>query len=210
MNYIKFIFFSVIILILGGGIFLVLKTESIPEYDASISIDEHDIIFGDDSAQLTVIMYSSYQCNFCRKIFNEVLPLLKTEFIDNKRIRFVVKPIELAPSKLSYNALKTVVCINKYGNIKKLHELLLLDPQVVYTREFEQVTEEFIEQDPFVAECMLNGEAENYLKTNDSIFLQLGLTGTPAFIINNKVYKGYHDYSEFSEIIEKELKKSLR
>jgi protein-disulfide isomerase len=181
-------------------------TDKNKSIETSISTNDLDIVFGVDSAQLTIYLYYRYDCVFCQKFFTEVFPPLNTEYIEKGKVKLVMKVLELNNDEYALNSLKTVVCINKYGNFEKLHQLLLTDPKVVYTNEFREVTEGFIEKDTFVAECMLGGSAEKYITTNALEFKLLGLTGTPTFVINRTIYKGYKKYSDFKNVIEKELK----
>lgn len=164
-----------------------------------------DIIYGTDSASLTIFLFSNYSCSFCRKFFTSVYPQLKKEYIDNGKVKLVVKPIALTNNESVINSLKIAVCINKYGNFEKLNELLFVEPNVVYTDEFNNVVDELIEKDIFIAECMYGGESETYIARNLIDFKRLRCTGTPTFIINNKIYKGYVGYNKFKKVVEKEL-----
>lgn len=198
-----FIITTIVFSINGGFSGKKLRTE--------IDIQEHelDIVYGDDSADLTIFLFSNYSCSFCRKFFAFVYPKLKEEYIDQGKIKLVVKPVDLTNNENVINSLKIAVCINEYGNFEKLNKLLLFEPTAVYTTEFRNLIDEFIERDIFVAECMLGGESDEYIVENILKFKSLNLTGTPTFIINNKIYKGYREYEIFKKLIEKELSYSL-
>ena len=90
-----------------------------------------------------------------------------------------------------------------------MNELLLEEPRVIYTDEFISIIDEFVEKDEFIAECMHGGESESYILRNLGSFKALGLTGTPTFIINNRIYKGYINFNELCRLIEKEIRYSL-
>ena len=168
-----------------------------------------DIVYGSDSSEITVFLFSNYSCSYCRKFFKIVYPELKREYIDNGKVKLVVKPVALTNDESVINSLKIAACINKYGNFEKLNELLLAEPKVVYTDEFKSVIDELAEKDLFVAECMYGGESEKYILKNMLDFKRLNCTGTPTFIINNKIYKGNRDYDEFRKVVEKELAYAL-
>jgi protein-disulfide isomerase len=178
---------------------------------AKTEIYEHDldIVYGSDTADLTIFLFSNYNCSFCRKFYTGVYPKLKSEYIDQGKIRLVTKPVALTNNESVINSLKIAVSINEYGNFEKLNELLLVEPKVIYTKQFNQVVEELIEKDDFVAECMYGGEAESYLSKNFADFKRLNCTGTPTFIINDKIIKGYTPYKKFKIIVEKELLNTL-
>ncbi|HKL08555.1 MAG TPA: thioredoxin domain-containing protein [Bacteroidales bacterium] len=168
-----------------------------------------DIVYGKDSTDITIFMFSSYNCFFCRKFFENVFPSLKNEYMNRGKVKLVVKLVALEKNAPVVNSLMLAVCINEFGDFEKLNELLLKEPKVVYTDKFMAVTNELIEKDEFVAECMLSGESEKYILRNMVDFRRLKCTGTPTFVINNKIYKGYREYNEFKEIIEKELAYAL-
>ena len=202
------VFISLIILVLV--LFLIeKKNKTNKRTTVELTKSDLDIVYGADTANITIYMFSSYECVFCRKFFNEVFPTLKKEFIDTGKIRLVVKLVDLTGNEDITNSLKLAVCINKYGNFDKLNQLLLLDPKVVYTNEFNDVLDDLVQKDEFVAECMYGGESEKYILKNLALFKMLGCTGTPTFVVNKHIYKGYRDYENFKKLIEKELANAL-
>lgn len=164
-----------------------------------------DITYGSENAELKIYLFSNYNCSYCRKFFNDVFPLLEKNYIDNNKVKLIVKLINFTNEEKITTSLKLAVCVNKYGNFEKLNELLITEPKVIYSEEFGKVIDELIMKDEFIAECMLGGESEKYIIQNYALFKANGFTGTPTFIINNNVYKGFRDYKNFVEIIEKEL-----
>lgn len=208
----KILFLAITILaIVFLACFLSQKNVTERSNDSNVTIYENelDIVFGLDSASLKVFLFSSYNCSFCRKFFKNVYPELKKDFIDKGKVKLILKPVELSRNKSIINSLQIAVCVNEYGNFEKLHQLLLTEPTVVFTPEFKTVIDELTEKDLFVAECMYGGQSEKYISNNLNTFLNLNLAGTPTFIINNKIYKGYKDYDRFKNIIEKELNNTL-
>lgn len=170
---------------------------------------ELDIIYGQFNAPLTMVVYSRYDCHFCQKFFLETFPQIQEQFIIPGKLKVVVKLVEFANDAAVENALKTAVCIHKYGNFESLDKLLLTAPEVIYAAEFQEITESFIQTDMQFAECMVGGQATNYLNENRLEFQKLKLTGTPTFVINGTIYKGYKPFAEFKKSIEKELKEVL-
>lgn len=177
----------------------------------SITLQEKDldIVYGSDKAVLTVFMFSSYECKFCTRFLTEALPLLKEEYIETNKVKLVVKLVDITNNSYVINSLKLAVCINECGNFEPIDKLLQSEPSVAYSDEFMQLINDFIEQDQHIEEYMLSGEAENYIISNYKDFKALSLTGTPTFVINNKIYKGYKDYESLKKKIEKELNSVL-
>ena len=167
---------------------------------------ELDIVFGNESAQLTVFMYANYSCSYCRLFFAEVYPQLQEDYIVNNRVKLIMR-LAVKTSNIDLkNSLKTAVCVARYGNFHYLHQLLLADNMVIFSNDFRNMVDEFIDSDELVAECILGGEAEDYLFQNLEEFNIFGFKGTPTFVIDNKVYSGYREYDAFKMIIDNHLK----
>lgn len=209
----RYLLFILIVVLIALTAIVVLRNSSLWQNEhrvkEGLTEKELDIVYGSDSADLTVFLFSSYNCSFCRKFFKSVFPELEKEYIDAGKVKLVIKLVTLTNNESVINSLQIAACINKYGNFEKLNELLLLEPKVVYTKEFEDVINELIEKDEFVAECMYGGESEIYISENMLDFKRLNCTGTPTFVINNKIFKGFLDYSKFKKLIEKELAHTL-
>ncbi len=52
-----------------------------------------DMIMGDAEAPVTVIEYASYTCPHCARFHEEVFPLMKADYIDTGKVRFIHREI---------------------------------------------------------------------------------------------------------------------
>lgn len=170
----------------------------------AIADSELDIVFGNDNAKLTVYMYSNYACSYCKKFFEEAMPELQ-EYIGSSQVKLVLKLVGADANTADMMAQKTAVCVNEHGNYEALHKLYTYNYFVIHTPEFTQMVNEFIDKDHMVAQCILGGEAENYLMANNQEFTHLGFKGTPVFVIRNRVYIGYRGQQNFLKIVKNEL-----
>ena len=194
-----------IVILVGFFAYQLIKIQ--PKNSTSISLQEKDldIVYGSDDALITIFMFSSYECKFCNNFLSESLPLLKKEYIETGKVKLIIKLVDITNNSNILNSLKLAVSINECGNFEPIDKLLQNEPSVVYTEEFIQLTEDFIAENNYIAEYMLSGTAESYIISNYKDFKSLSLTGTPSFIINNRIYKGYKNYDTLKKKIEKEL-----
>lgn len=164
--------------------------------------DDLDIVFGHDSAHVAVFMYSNYGCPYCRKFFTEVLPAIDEEFIQSGKVKIIMRLTLKTQNPDLLNSMKAAVCVNKYGNYEYLHQAVLSQSNIVFTADFQDMINEFIDKDVHVAECILAGESAAYLERNLAEFEKLGLQGTPSFVIESTVFHGFKDYAMFKQILE--------
>ncbi len=178
------------------------KTEA-PSIE-NLTINALDIQYGSDTAQHTIYMFADYNCTYCKHFFLEAFSTLQKEYIETGKLRFVLKLLNNSNSPNLKKAYQTAVCLNQYGDYSQLHKLLVMEPQIVSTAEFDELVESYISRNSNFAECMLSGEAEEYLVYNKSKFYSLNLKATPTFVINNRVYVGYKNWEHFQQILYKE------
>jgi len=164
-----------------------------------------DITFGPDTANLTIHMYSSYACSHCQNFFTEVYPQLLSNYMNNGKVNLAVRLVDFSSNQAVNDANKISVCISRYGNFQKLHELFIASYKIVSTPEFQAMVEEFTIADELVAECYFGGEAETYLTQVKNQFTELKLKGTPTFIIGNNAYSGFISFEQLSKVIDQHL-----
>ena len=162
---------------------------------------EFDIIFGNPDANQSIFVYTSYKCGFCRRFFHEVYPLLKEHYLDNNKINLVIKLIEPNQDPEMVDALQLAISVHKFGRFDKLHELLLHDYRIVYTDDFKILCDDFTKNNSEIEKHFYDNENHKYLKENYQEFIDLNLTGTPSFVINKHIYKGFKNFEELEEII---------
>ena len=56
-----------------------------------LDIKENDFIVGQTDARVTIIAYESMSCSHCADFHNNILPDIKSEYIDTGKVRFVFR-----------------------------------------------------------------------------------------------------------------------
>jgi protein-disulfide isomerase len=180
------------------------------ELKTLISENENDIIWGQDDAPLRMVMFSSYKCKFCTLFFNEVFPKIKEQYIAPGDLKMVLKFIDLREEPDMMRAIQAAVCINKFSNFEKFHELLLLNSNIVHTRDFQFLLDDFLAENTDIAQCMVNHNSYEYIRNNNKEFRQLEFSGTPTFVINKQIFTGYRDFEHFNNILKRALRNNTK
>jgi len=166
-------------------------------------ITGNEIIFGDENAAHSIIVYFDYNCDFCKKFFRESYPSLNEQYIKPGRVKLVLKLVCNNTDIFALKAYLTAICVNKFGNYKKLHQLLMHKSEIIYTEHFSELIDELIYANDAIAGCILNNEY-NPVKESNLQLQKLKTYGTPTFIINNSVVAGYIDFSSLQKVLKKE------
>ena len=79
---------------------------------------------GNDDARVAIVEFADFECPFCRRHANSVLPSLKDRFIDTGRVayHYFHLPLEIHPHAV--DAANAAECANAQGRFWEMHDLL--------------------------------------------------------------------------------------
>ena len=78
---------------------------------------------GRDDAPITLVEFADFQCSFCRKFHNEVLPKIEAEYINTGKVRFVYRHL-IALGPFSEQAAHGAECAREQDKFWPYHDLL--------------------------------------------------------------------------------------
>jgi protein-disulfide isomerase len=159
---------------------------------------------GPDSAAITIVEFSDFQCRFCKK-GGANMREAAAKFGD--KVQVVFKHYPLPFHKQAPAAAKAAMAAGEQGKFWEMHEALF-KAQDRFKEEgiFEELAEEIgLDMKRF------NKDRQNpqYQRTIDQDMKQgqaAGVRGTPAFFINGTRVEGAQPVSKFKALIEEELK----
>lgn len=182
-----------------------------------------DMYMGSATAPITIIEYASLTCSHCAAFHINVLPKLKTAYIDTGRVKYVFRHFVLNGPDLSASV------IARCAGPARFFPML----DMFYTRQQEWITPWttvkapndkpsmkemalLAGMDKFVRPAGLSSEKVGQCLTNETLQKQImttrqdglakfDITGTPTIIINGKKFEGNHDF----DTINAELKRLL-
>ncbi|OGN03305.1 MAG: hypothetical protein A2655_00550 [Candidatus Yanofskybacteria bacterium RIFCSPHIGHO2_01_FULL_43_42] len=173
-----------------------------------VSVDD-DSFLGKKSAPVVVVEFSDFQCPFCRSFWRDTLPLIKSEYIDTGKVRFVYRDFPLGFHPGAIPAAQATECAEDQGKFWEMHDKIFIeqDKQGSGTVQFgvddlkRWAGELGLNAGEFNS-CLDSGkyaeEVSNDLKDGQAA----GVSGTPSFFINGKLVVGAQPFSAFKAIID--------
>lgn len=191
----------ILIVLAGGGYFVWQQFGAGPAAPAPGSIladlpkpidsplakaQDGDMVMGDTNAPITMIEYSSLSCPHCAKFHKDVLPELKTDYIDTGKVKLVVRDFPLNAPAAQGALLTHCLPPMRYFNIveilfKTQDQWLVQDSvgqlaQIAATAGMDRAT--------FDA-CLADKAAlEKIVETRKAGGDAFGIDSTPTFIVN--------------------------
>ena len=91
---------------------------------ASVSISKENTILGAADAPVTVVEFTDYQCPFCKRFIQTTFPLLKRDFIDTGKVRWIVRDLPLGFHPNANKAAQAAHCAGDQGKFWEMRDTL--------------------------------------------------------------------------------------
>lgn len=144
---------------------------------------------GPKDADITIIEFYDYNCGYCKKAFSDVARVIE----EDKKVRFVFIEMPIL-SESSIEAAKWALAADKQGKFYQFHSALM-----EFKGQKDKATLKKIAGDVKLdlKKAEVDAESRATLETiekNLTLARELGINGTPGFIIENELTPGYMGY----------------
>jgi protein-disulfide isomerase len=159
---------------------------------------------GDDTALVTVVEFTDYECVYCAYA-ESTLVQLRTQYADDLRVVVIEHPMEMHPHARA--AARAAIAADFQGHFDSMHVQLfrgsLEDESIV--RDARDLG---LDVPTFLADRADRAGAA--LERAEAVGKELGVPGTPAFFINGRMLVGPLPYTTFEAVVEERLAAAKR
>ena len=166
---------------------------------ASIKNDKNLAMAGDPNGDVTVVEFFDFNCGYCKKAFPEVQQLLK----EDKKVKVVFydMPI-LGPDSLESS--KWALAAKKQGKYFEYHTALMGHQGQKDAATFKKLATDIGLDADKMEKDKASPEIEAELKKHVELAQSLNIQGTPGFLIDDKIIRGYVPYEAMKATIKSE------
>lgn len=145
-----------------------------------------DHVAGNPQGDITIVEFFDYNCGWCKKSFSEVVQLIERD----KNLRVVLKEFPIFGGDSDYAAMAAIAA-RKQGKYWELHSALFSHEGKVTAETVDELAKQVgLDLDKLKADMKLP-EVAQIISDNHTLAQSLAISGTPAFIIDDKVSPGY-------------------
>lgn len=167
------------------------------EHNALIR-DSYSGVIGNPKGDFTVVEVFDYNCGYCRLMAGELKDLIKSD----PKIRIVLKEWPIR-GPASHGAAKVSLAAAKQPNFQAFHFALLGSKGTVdEARALAVAKEEGLDMKALQRD-MKTIKTDALLAKNNGLIRQLGIDGTPGFIIGDTIVPGATSLDHLRELIAK-------
>jgi protein-disulfide isomerase len=155
-----------------------------------------DAVVGNPKGDVTVVEFMDYNCGWCKKSMKEVTSLVETD----KSIKVIFKDFPIFGEHSEYAA-KAALAAEKQGKYWEMHQALFAHEGQVTTDVVNQLAEATGLDMKKLEADIGSKEIGERIAANMQLAKNLAINGTPAFVIDAKVYGGYLPIDGMNEAI---------
>ena len=179
---------------------------------ATVDIDD-DYCLGSDDAPVTIIEFSDYQCPVCQTFWAQVLPQIKSEYIDTGQVKFIYRDLPLDFHPNAQKAAEATECAGDEEKFWDMHDKIFEGQGAWSGGDADSIFKGYaseleLDEDAF-ADCLDTGKyTEEVQKDYQDGVMAIGGASTPAFFINGIFVGGISrqdPFSTFKIIIDAEI-----
>ncbi len=164
-------------------------------------VREHNAAQGSEDAAVVVIEYSDFQCPFCKKYSDETRRNIAAKYGENVRMVFKHYPLEqIHPQAMT--AAIAAQCARRQGKFWEVHERLFGQPNALDVASVVGIGEALNLSVGFT-ECVINQETKAEVEQDIRDANEIGVRGTPTFIVNGDFLVGNQAMSVFEAAFKK-------
>ena len=154
-----------------------------------------DFVLGNPNGDITVVEFFDYNCPYCKRAFSEVMELVKSD----SNIKMVFKEFPIL-GEGSVSAAKAAMASLRQGKYLEFHMALMQARQVNEDNLFKIAERVGLDVDRLKKD-MESPEIDAAIKQTSDIAQELGITGTPVFIVDATVNVGLLRHEELSQLV---------
>lgn len=162
-------------------------TQAVEQNKKLIFNDGYDISLGNPKGKVTVVEFFDYNCGFCKHAISDMDAVIKT----NPDVRFVLKefPI-LGPDSVAAHQVSDAfrhIAPEKYA---QFHRALLGGDEHASEARAIEVAESLGVSEDQIREQMKKTNNEKSVRETYALARQIGITGTPTYVIGDEAIFG--------------------
>ena len=169
-------------------------------FSDEIFYDEDSWVGGALDGTPTMVEFLDYNCGFCRRAHGDVQQLLE----DDGNIRFVVKEFPILGQDSELASRFAIAVRRIYGDdvYKSVHEAMITSDVPADLSAIEVLIAEMGFDLDLIESEMLGEQISQIIATNRELAGNLGINGTPGFIIGDTIYQGLQSYEAMASAVE--------
>lgn len=170
-------------------------------------LDNPVAVKGSESAPVTIVEFTDYQCPFCARSYEDIFSQIMSDYIDTGKVRYILRDLPLPFHPNAENAAIAVRCAGEQDKYFEMYGLIfegqadwegLADAKPTFATYGDQLGIN-------IRPCQGDDSILTAVQDDLTLANSVGATGTPTFFINGEFLVGAQPYANFQRVIDEQL-----
>jgi protein-disulfide isomerase len=178
------------------------KKGGVSDERKTVELHAQDPAAGPQSAKVTIVEFSDFQCPYCSKA-SKTVQQLREAYGDKVRIVFKEHPLPFHDN--ASLAAQAAAEANAQGSFWPFHDRLFANQKALARTDLEATAQSLGLDMARFRSALDSGTHKAHVEQDSAQASALGATGTPAFFINGRLLSGAQPIEVFKQAIDEEL-----
>lgn len=173
------------------------QNESLTKYKDLIFGDKNSPEAGNPEGDVTVVEFVDFNCGYCKKAAEGVYSVLQSD----KKVRFIFKQLPILGDS-SKEAAKWAMAANIQGKYIQFHHALMNNSLPLTSSLLESYAGSVGLDVARAKKDMTSDLVQKQLENDYNLAVKMGLTGTPVFVVGDKINMGAYMDNQLQQEID--------
>jgi protein-disulfide isomerase len=209
----RFYLILLVLAIVGGGLLYWQVRRNVPSISPNVVVTVADTAgfsgyyLGAESAPIVITEYADYQCGFCQQFDMVQFPDIVRQLVETGKVRWRYRDFPLNMHPFAWMAAHSAACADDQGRYWEQHAAIYQgtgqwsresEPSGTFREYAKTVGLDVKAYDA----CMMSAKFAGRIKAGYDEGVSAGVSGTPTFFINGRLYSGGPTSDAFKRIID--------
>ena len=161
--------------------------------------DGYSFVAGNEDGDVTLVEFYDYNCGYCKQV-PEVLARLVEE---DKNLKIIFKELPILAESSEFASIAAMASM-KQGKFLDFHGAMMKNKRALTEDLILQIARDSgVDEDQLLTD-MADPEIEANIMKTKYLVQNIGISGTPGFVIGDQIIPGFVPYEKLKDIISKE------
>lgn len=170
--------------------------------------DLPDNVLGPENAPITIVEYASLSCPHCASFHKDILPKLKSKYIDTGKVRYILREFPHNDQAMAASILAR--CVDPLKYFAFIDMLFAKQEEWAFKQDALERLKSIAKQAGFTEErftqCLADEKLMKGIKQKIDRGEELGVRNIPSFFVNGKPLRGHITLEKLEEAMAPHLK----
>ena len=196
---------GIVSILILGGIHGTATAQTVP---ASLQPTDADHVLGNKDAPITIVEYASLTCSACAAFHNQMLPQLKTRYIDAGKLKLVYRDFPL--DRVAVQAAQLAECVDRDRYFAVVATIFQTQASWIAAKDPLADLQKLMRLaglgEPQAKACLADQKGLEAILMERQGGTALGVDSTPTIFVNGQRYDGPRTLQAFDELFARLIK----